>query len=280
MLRRLHVALLVAVLAAAVRPPVTHAHTQMASISVSRNGFEGVVDYTLEVEAGHEVTLTFTYADGDLADDNPHDLRVKGLGLELPTVRVSRDQPTATLTFIPEKTGRLRILCVVPCLGMENLVGGVIKAKRPKAMGAPTSLRLDLTPRADGSVLARATLLDSEGSPLADAPIVFTRRTTLGGDLVLGRPTTMENGSAVVKIPATGGETIKVTAAFEGGGGLAYSEDEQAITVPGPVMEHELGPLAAPTPPPVLALILLVVLGGVWAAYGFVVVQLVGLRRR
>mgnify|MGYP000280096466 CR=1 FL=1 len=280
MLRPFTLALLVTVLAAALRPPAAHAHAQRVSISVGRNGFESVVDYTLDVEAGHEVSLTFTYADGDLEDDNPHDIRLKGLGLELPTVRVSRDQPTATLTFTPEKTGRLRLLCVVPCLGMENLVGGVIKAAKPRATGAPTSLTLELRPRDDGSLLARATLLDAGGGPLTNAPIVFTQRTALGGDLVLGRPTTMEDGGAVVKIPATGSEAIRVTAAFEGGDGLAYAEAYGEITAPGQPMAHQPGPLAAPTAPPALALTLLIVLGGVWTTYGFVVVQLVRIRRR
>jgi hypothetical protein len=44
-------------------------------------------------------------------------------------------------------------------------------------------------------------------------------------------------------------------------------------------MEHQLGPLSAPTAPPALALALLVVLGGVWATYGFVVYQVVRIRR-
>jgi hypothetical protein len=280
MIRRFVLALIVVIWAAALHPPVAHAHAQRFTVAVGQNGFESAVDYTLHVEAGHEVTLTFTYADGDLADDNPHDIKIKGPGTDdLPTVTVSRDNPTVTITFTPKKTGTLRIVCIVPCIGMENLVGGVIKVVKPKAIGAPISLSLDLTPRDDGNVLARATVLDANGNPLADQPVIFTLRTSLGGDLVLGTPTTMESGSAVVKIPATGSEKLKVTAAFEGGNGLAYAEASSEISAPGLPMQHPPGALADPTAPPALALALLVVLGGVWATYGFVTYQVVRICR-
>ena len=280
MLRRLIFALtLVALSAAAFRPPPAHAHAQMFNVSISRHGFDNMMDYVLGVEAGHPITLTFTYADTDLADDNPHDIRIKGLGLELPTVHLSRDNPTATITFTPEKTGTLRIVCIVPCLGMENLVGGLIKVVKPRATGIPTTIALDLSPRDDGDILARATLRTARESPLADVPVIFMVRTSLGGDLVFGAPTTMENGSAVVKIPATGGARLKVTAIYEGGSGFAYSETSGEIISPGLPMEHRPGGLSAPTAPPALALALLVVLGGVWATYGFVVYQIVRIRR-
>lgn len=279
MLRRLSLTLIIVLLAASLRPPVAHAHGQMFTVSVGRNGFENNVDYTLDVEAGHEVTLTFTYADGDLADDNPHEIKIKGAGLELRTVTVSRDNPSATITFTPEKTGTLRILCIVPCIGMEALVGGKLKVVKPKATGAPVSLALDLSSRADGDVLARATLQTADGSPLVNVPVIFTLHTSLGGDLVLGSPTTMQDGSAVVKIPATGGEHLQVTALFEGGNGLAYAEAANTITASGPPMQHQPGALSAPTAPPALALALLIVLGGVWATYGFVGYQVLRIRR-
>ncbi len=281
MIRRCAYALsLAALLLAAVRTPRVHAHAQQFTISVGRNGFENTVDYTLDVEAGHEVTLTFTYADGDLADDNEHDIKIKGPGLDdLPVVHVSRDQPTATVTFVPKKSGTLHIVCTVPCAGMENLAGGTIKVVKPKATGAPVTLTLDLKPRENGGVLARVTLLDAGGNPLADQPVIFSLRTSLGGDLMLGAPTTIENGSAALKIPATASERLRVTAAFEGGNGLAYTEATSEITVPGLPMQHLPGPLSTATAPPTLALALLVVLGGVWATYGFVVYQVVRIRR-
>ncbi len=281
MLRRLIMAVsIVALLMIGLRPPAAHAHTQMFAVAVGQHGFESMVNYTLEVEAGHEVVLTFTYADHDLASDNPHEIKVTGPGVEgLPTVTVSRENPTATIRFTPTKTGTLRIVCILPCIGMENLVGGQIKVAKPRATGAPTSLALDLAPRDDGSVLARATLKKGSGDPIGNVPVVFILRTTLGGDLVLGTPSTMDDGSTVIKIPATGGQELRVTAAFEGGNGLAYTEAAGTIAAPGAAMEHPVDALSAPTAPPALALILFVVLGGVWLTYGFVVYQILRIRR-
>jgi hypothetical protein len=130
----------------------------------------------------------------------------------MPTVTVSREHPTATINFTPKATGTLRFVCIVPCRGMENLVGGQIKVLRPIATGAPVALALDLSSRNDGSVLARAALQDAHGSPLADAPVAFVLYTSVGGDLVLGTPKTIGNGSAVLKVPAMGAESIQITA--------------------------------------------------------------------
>lgn len=279
MWRKFTLALILAsALMAAVRPSVVHAHSQAVQISVGRNGFNGNVLYEIDIEAGHEVTITFTYADDDMAEDNAHEIRVKGAGVDLPTVRVSKDHPIATITFIPTKTGKLRIICVVPCVGMENLVGGLIKVEKPRATGAPVSLALDLTPRDDGSILARATLTDENHIPLEGKPVVFSLRTSVGGDLVLGIPTTIENGSVIVKIPPGAG-TIKVTAEFEGGEGLAYAAASSEIAALGQPVDYRPRPLSSPTPPPTLALLFLLVLGGVWVTYGYVASQVMRFRR-
>lgn len=280
MSRRLLSALIITTLLLfAFRPPAAHAHTQTFTVTVSQYGFESVVDYQLDVEAGHPVVLTFTYADMDMTDDNPHEIKIKGPGVDdLPTVTVSREKPTATIDFTPKATGTLHFVCVVPCRGMENLVGGQIKVLRPKATGASVALALDLSPREDGSVLARATLHDARGSPLVDAPVAFVLHTSVGGDLVLGNPKTIDNGSAVLKIPATGAESVRVTASFDGGNGLAYAETSQELALSVPAMAHPLDPLSTPTAPPALALALLVVLGGVWATYSFVVFQIIRIR--
>ncbi len=281
MVRRLSTALIIATLLAfASRPPIVHAHTQLFTVAVSQRGFENMVDFTLDVEAGHPVVITFTYADMDMTGDNPHEIKIKGPGVEdLPDVTVSREHPTATINFTPKATGTLRFVCVVPCRGMENLVGGQIKVLRPKATGAPVALALELSPRDDGSVLARATLQDARSSPLVDVPVVFVLHTSVGGDLVLGTPKTIGTGSAVLKVPATGAESVRVTASFEGGNGLAYAETTQEMAMPGTKMTHPIDPLSAPTAPPALALALLVVLGGVWATYSFVVYQVIRIRR-
>ena len=49
--------------------------------------------------------------------------------------------------------------------------------------------------------------------------------------------------------------------------------------MPGTKMMHPVDPLSAPSAPPALALALLVVLGGVWATYCFVVYQILRIQR-
>ena len=278
MLRKLTLALITALLISTFHPTFTHAHSQNVSISVSRDGYDHMANYAVEVEAGHEVTITFNYADEDLDADNPHKLWILGAGVNLPAVEISRDNPTATITFTPTKTGTLTILCVNPCIGMEKLVGGTIKVVGPKPSGASASLALELTQRDDESVLARVMLKDARGSALSDVPIVLTMHTSLGGELELGTPVTVEDGSAVFVIPAVSGQKLVVSALFEGGNGLSFAQNSGEITMPGAPVAHPLGALSSPTAPPVLALILLVVLGGIWATYGMVVFQVFRIR--
>ncbi len=274
MLRRFALALMLAsAFIAATRPTVVHAHSQAVHIAVSRNGFNDSVLYMIDIEAGHEVTITFTYADDDMAEDNAHEVKITGAGLDLPTVRVSKDNPVATITFTPTKTGKLRIICILPCVGMENLVGGLLKVEKPKATGKLVLLALDLTPREDGSILARVTLMDKNQAPLEGKPVIFSLRTSVGGDLVLATPTTMENGSAVVKIPASAGKVVSVKAEFEGGDGLAYAVASNEIEASGQPLEYRPGPLSSPAPPPSLALLFLILLGGIWITYGYVAYQ-------
>ncbi|HEY4690718.1 MAG TPA: hypothetical protein VIK33_15490, partial [Anaerolineae bacterium] len=66
---------------------------------------------------------------------------------------------------------------------------------------------------------------------------------------------------------------------FDGGNGLAYAEASGEIAAPGPAMEHRPTGLSAPTAPAPLAFGLLIVLGAVWATYGFVVYQVFRIRR-
>lgn len=279
MLRRLTLASIAALLLASFYPRSAHAHEQTVAISVGRDGFDHMANYTVEVEAGHEVTIIFTYADGDLEADNPHQLRVSGLGLDLPAVTVSRDHPTATITFTPTETGALSILCLIPCIGMERLVSGQIKVVALRPAGASVSLALEITPREDGSALARAILHDARGDPIGNVPIVFSLHTSVGGDLEIGAPATAGNGSAVVLIPAVSGQVLDLTASFEGGNGFAFTQTSAEIMMPGAPQTFPVGALSSPSAPPVLVFILLTVLGSIWATYGTVAYQIFRIRR-
>lgn len=267
------------ILAIAVLLPFSvHAHAQNIEISVSREGFDHMANYTVDVEAGHQVTITFNYADDDLDADNPHEIQILGAGVNLPTVTVSRENPRAEITFTATQTGTLTILCIVPCIGMEKLVGGTIHVIKPKESGASTSLGLELSSSNDGSALAQVMLVDYRGSPISGVPVTFTLHTSVGGELVLGSSFTAEDGSAELAIPATAGQTLRVSASFEGGNGLAASQYQAEIKMPGEAVVNPVGVLSSPTPPPALAIILLVVLGGIWITYGGVVFQVFRIR--
>lgn len=259
-------------------PFSARAHAQNIEISVSREGFDHMANYTVDVEAGHQVTVTFTYADDDLDTDNPHELQILGAGVDLPTVTVSREHPRAEITFTATQTGTLTIICIVPCIGMEKLVGGTIHVIKPKETGLSTSLALELSSSNGESALARVMLSDPRGSPVSGVPVIFTLHTSVGGELVLGTPLTAEDGSAELMIPGTPGQTLRVSASFEGGNGFASSRYQAELTMPGAPAAIPLGALSSPTPPPVLAIVLLVVLGGIWLTYATVVFQVFRIR--
>lgn len=278
MLRKLTPALILAFLVATVSPLSVHAYSHSITISVSKDGFNQTGSYMVEVEAGHQITITFNY-DEQLDQDNPHEIQIVGLGLDLPTVTVSREHPTASITFTPTETGILRILCVIPCIGMDQLLGGTIRVVEPRTSGTQAFLSIELEPRGDGSNLARAVLQDARGKPIGDVPILFTLTTAVGGELELGAPITIDNGSAVIAIPAIPGRTLKVFAQFEGGGGFGFAETSAEISGPEESVEYVPSSLSSPTPPLSLALILLVVLGGVWATFGAVLYQVFRIQR-
>jgi len=273
MLRRTALTLIVVILTNAMWPQQAFAHGQHIEILVGQDGFEHSTNFLVEVEAGHEVTITFAYADGDLDLDNPHEIKIIGAGIDLPTVIVSRDHPTATLTFTPNESGTFTILCIIPCIGMERLVGGTIRVVPPREMGIATSLSMELSPLETGAI-ARAVLVDTQGDPVGNVPIRFVVHTSVGGELEVGAPQTMEDGSVAQLIPAAApGQSLRVTALFDGGNGFGFSQHESTMTMPGLPPAVPLGALSAPTPPPVLALILLIVLASIWAMYGLVVYQ-------
>lgn len=278
MLRKLTLALILAFLVVAVSALPVHAYSHTITISVSKHGFDHTGNYVVEVEAGHEVTITFNY-DEEHDMNNPHEILIQGSGLDLPTVTVSREHPTASITFTPTETGTLRILCVIPCIGMDQLLGGAIRVIEPRQSGAQTYLSVALEPRQDGSTLARAVVQDARGNPLGGVPIAFTLVTSVGGELDLGAPITISDGSAVINIAAAPGQTLKIAAQFEGGSGFGFSETSAEITAPGVAVEHSLGALASPNPPLLLALTLLIVLGGVWATYGSALYQVFRIKR-
>jgi hypothetical protein len=261
--------------AASVHPTRAQSEGTSLEIVVSRQGLDGRSDSAYAVRVGEPVRLTFVYGDTGLASDNPHRMAV--LGLDVPEVTVSRETPRATIEFTPEEPGEFRLVCTIACAGMENLVGGSLRVNPPAVAGQAADVRLELIPQPGGaSVVARAELLDPSGLPMTDAPLVFARHTAVGGELALGTVWTSVEGIAELEVPTVPGATVSLGVLSEGGVLHADAEIVMAGTMAG---MHPESPLSTRTAPPVLAVLLLIVVGGVWGTYGAVAYQLVRIRR-
>ncbi len=163
--------------------------------------------------------------------------------------------------------------------GMEMLAGGKINVVALKGSSAATLLTLDLILQDDGTVLARAILTDSKGNPAAGEPIIFKQQTSVGGELQLGSIVTADNGSAEVSIPVVAGQTLQVSAEFDGGNGIGSTQVAANLTVPGTPDAHPLGAMSSVNPPVALVILLLIVLGGIWTTYSTVVYQVFRIRK-
>ncbi len=149
----------------------------------------------------------------------------------------------------------------------------------------PTRLALDLQKGEEGSWRVVATLTDGRGRPLANRSVLLWVNTAFGR-LSLGSFPTDGQGVASVTVPGRRVGLLKVVGEFRGGGGLAASRGEVALDLgPGRPLEErpgipilgQLSPqpnLISPSPPLGLLFLLGLVLGGIWATYGYVFYQL------
>jgi len=142
------------------------------------------------------------------------------------------------------------------------------------------SLSLDLAPSAGGVVIARARAQDQEGRPIAGAQIEFRARTALGGVLPLAAATTDAQGQAEARLQLGEGRQVTLEAVFTDQKSLGPAAASAALEIPGVPQVEPLGNgLTSPTPPIELVALLGVLVGGVWATYGYVLYQLYRIRR-
>lgn len=255
-------------------------------IVVSRRGLEVQGGEPLAVRQGDRVRIAFRYGDADLPQDNPHVMAVIGYNVQTPLL--NRDSREATVEFIATRAGTFRIACTVPCLGMENLTTGRLRVSAAPGRGSATRLAVAL--RSGGTtVRAVATLRDNRDRPLADQPVVFSRRTAFGW-LAAGTAVTDASGTASVSIPGQA-LSVEVRAEFVGAGGVGPSlaTGRWQVALPRPLRARP-GPdalrtftaqaeLISPFPPRWEVFFLALVLGGVWGTYGYVGYQLARVRR-
>lgn len=119
-----------------------------------------------------------------------------------------------------------------------------------------------------------ATLRDTAtGNPVGNATLSFSERTTFGW-LLLGNDTTNAEGEAGVAYEPVYNGTYTIDIAYAGDAGFAPTNTTLALTV-----------LAAGSPPSpgfpaelIIVLVVIAVVGGVWATYAFVAWEILGIR--
>ncbi|MBI2912061.1 MAG: hypothetical protein HYY05_07950 [Chloroflexi bacterium] len=283
-------------------------------VELNDGGFNGNPgDFTIEVEQGALVELTFVWAHRALLA-NEHIIVLEGYKLEWD--KLNFQQREASVQFIADKPGTFTFKCDLDCDIHEHLQKGHLKVKRSGEGSAaaltPTTLALSPSAWETGGepVLLTVALQDAQGAPVSKAEIRFfldAEFAGIQGKMDLGTAKTGADGTASLKFRPTLAEAQQsITARFEGVG--LYDESQQAIEIqvvkePPPAyvmapvgLERRLPPgpqvlffSVAPSNPlaPALAwgldhvapLTLATVLLAIWSTFGFVLYQTLGIRR-
>ncbi len=157
----------------------------------------------------------------------------------------------------------------------------------PPAQGAePARVVLQARTTPDGITRLTVSVLDGRGAPVAESPVIFRVRTTFGW-LTLAETVSGKDGTAQATLPAarTAGE-IAVEAGEDGTVRAAILIGAPAPTYPrirpGRERLRGLSPqpgFISPYPVPLQVILFAIILGGIWAAYGYVLSLLLRIRK-
>ncbi|HET7768022.1 MAG TPA: hypothetical protein VFN74_04550, partial [Chloroflexota bacterium] len=150
-----------------------------AGVMVSEKGFDPPV---IDVPRGLPVELTFLYGDAHLPDDNPHFMRLEGLGIDSP--EISRDNPKTSVTFTASESGSIKYVCAIRCVGHGRLRDGAINVVEPAVLfgaarpavavaapaAAPTALPPTAVPATAVPTAVPATAVPPTAVPPTPAP--------------------------------------------------------------------------------------------------------------
>lgn len=249
-------------------------------VEITEAGFNGSADdFTLEVEQGALVEITFVWAHPTYPLEE-HIIVLEKYNLE--TDKLTAENREATLTFIADKSGTFNFRCDLECeLLHDYLQKGYLKVIPKGSEGATfTPTILSVTPSSwvtgGDPIQLMAVLKDAQGAPVAKAGLRFTLAAEFAGaqgEMEVGRAKTDTNGVAFLDYQPTLGASIhKLTAHFEGMG--IYAESQQSVEIQGVGML----PPAYTTPPLGLESIrhwapqiFAIVVLSVWVIFGYVV---------
>ncbi len=156
----------------------------------------------------------------------------------------------------------------------------------PAAAAAPARVTLAVEALLGGGTHVTATVTDARGSPMGDVAVTLRAKTTFGW-LRVAEGTTDRRGqmhavlpasSRFAEIAAEAGDVETVQAAVR----LVQGQSVAPIVRPGYDALVRLSPqpgFISPYPVPLQVLLLTVILGGIWATYGYVVSLLAQIRR-
>ncbi len=256
-------------------------------VKIDDDGFNGTGEFTIEVEQGQLVELTFVWAHRAHTQEE-HIIVLEGYKLE--TGKINALHREDAIKFIAEKPGTFTFKCDLDCDLHERLQKGHLKVKAGGSAGgaARTPTNLALTPsswRTQGEIVSLMTVLkDNKGAPVSKAEVryfVDAEFVNVKDKMEVGTTKTDANGVAFLDYrPTFTTPKQKITAVFEGMG--IYAESQQAIEL------EETAPLPPAYIPASAGLddirryapfALAAVVLGVWTTYGFVLFQVFGIFR-
>lgn len=169
-------------------------------------------------------------------------------------------------------------------VGWERAAGllavwiGVALLALPVGAAEPNRVTARVEEGTRGGLLVTATVVDARGEPAADVPLVLKVRTTFGwlslargftdaaGRIQAGLPPTLRAGEVV----AEAGDEGEVQAVVRFG----EARPVEPALRPGREVLRDLSPqpgFISPYPVPLQVALLAVILGGIWATYGYIV---------
>jgi hypothetical protein len=177
---------------------------------------------------------------------------------------------------------QMRLLRKLSCYALLLVALLVLPAEGAE----PARVLLRTRAAADGTVQVMATVVDARGAPVAEVPLVFKRRTAFGW-LTLLETSTGKDGTAQTTL---GAEAAPGEIAVEAGedGTIRAAVLVERRKAPPPVIRpgrdvlRGLSPqpgFISPYPVPLQVTLFGVILGGIWATYGYVAWLLLRIRR-
>jgi len=149
---------------------------------------------------------------------------------------------------------------------------------QPARAAEPAKVTVRVATALDGTLQITAIVVDATGAAVAGTPVVLKVRTTFGW-LPVAKGTTDASGRVQVTLPpslrageiaAEAGEDAQVSASIRIGKGTI----REPAARPGRDALRDLSPqpgFISPYPVPTQVGLLAVILGGIWATYGYVV---------